>query len=240
MKSRKYNWITKFFVTVTLLFCGASALFAQAGMADSISAKKQSRFASQMNIDTTNNAKAGKVQSLKEIDTTSYIKIVDQKERKGLFSWRDSVIIPKRSAFYALIFPGLGQINNKDYWKLPIVYGAMGVSVYFFVHNTNNYNDARREIAYRMDKGQNTFQQEKYRNWDLSMVQGDRDYYKRFLDMTALLTIAGYGLQVMEANAAAHLKGFDISDDISLQVRPSAMPTLLGLAPGVTFAFKTK
>jgi hypothetical protein len=240
VNSNMTYWIKNTIALFLFLIFGASQLSAQPANDDSLNSRKQSRFASSMNIDTNKTANAQQAAELKEIDTTSYIQVVAQTERKGLFAWRDSVIIPKRSAFYALIFPGLGQINNKDYWKLPIVYGAMGVSVYFFVYNTSNYNDARREIAYRMDKGQHTYQQEKYRNWDIKMVQGDRDYYKRFLDMTALLTVAGYGLQVMEANAAAHLKGFDISDDISMQIRPSAMPTPMGLAPGLTLAFKTK
>lgn len=173
-----------------------------------------------------------------EFDSSSHIIVLPQEKRKGLFSWRDSVVIPKRSAFYSLIFPGLGQINNRDhlYIKLPIIYGLLGVGVYFFINNSTNYNDARREYAYRLDKG--TFLLPKYENFSLADVQGDRDYYKRFLDMTVLLSVAGYGLQVIEANAAAHLKGFDVSDDISMQIRPTGMPTPYGLVPGVTFAFK--
>ncbi|GEM_PF-528627 len=173
-------------------------------------------------------------------DSSSHIIVVPQEQRKGIFAWRDSVVIPKRSAFYSLIFPGLGQINNRDhlYIKLPIIYGLLGVGVYFFIDNSTNYNDARREYAYRLDKG--TFLLPKYENFSLADVQSDRDYYKRFLDMTVLLSVAGYGLQVIEANAAAHLKGFDVSDDISLQVRPTGMPTPYGIVPGVTFAFKLK
>lgn len=173
-----------------------------------------------------------------EFDSSSHIIVVPQEQRKGIFAWRDSVVIPKRSAFYSLIFPGLGQINNRDhlYIKLPIIYGLLGVGVYFFIDNSTNYNDARREYAYRLDKG--TFLLPKYENFSLADVQSDRDYYKRFLDMTVLLSVAGYGLQVIEANAAAHLKGFDVSDDISLQVRPTGMPTPYGIVPGVTFAFK--
>lgn len=171
-------------------------------------------------------------------DSSSHIIVLPPEQRKGIFSWRDSVVIPKRSAFYSLMFPGLGQINNRDhlYIKLPIIYGLLGVGIYFYIDNSTKYNDARREYAYRLDKG--TFLLPKYENFSLADIQGERDYYKRFLDMTVLLSVAGYGLQVIEANAAAHLKGFDVSDDISLQVRPTGMPTPYGFVPGVTFAFK--
>ncbi|OJV54921.1 MAG: hypothetical protein BGO31_16410 [Bacteroidetes bacterium 43-16] len=181
-----------------------------------------------------------KVASVIAFDSSSNIIVLPQEKRGGIFSWRDSVVIPKRSAFYSLMFPGLGQINNREqlYIKLPIIYGLLGAGIYFFIDNSTKYNDARREYAYRLDKG--TFLLPKYENFSLADVQGEKDYYKRFLDMTVLLSVAGYGLQVIEANAAAHLKGFDVSDDISLQIRPTGMPTPYGLVPGVTFAFKLR
>ena len=170
----------------------------------------------------------------------NHIVINPVKKRKGVFSWRDSVIIPKRSAYYALMFPGLGQLNNKDYWKLPIVYGLLGVGVYFFVDNSTNYNKARQEYAYRQDKGSTNFLYSKYQSYDMEAVAFDRDEYKRLLDLTVLLSVAGYGLQVMEANAAAHLKGFDISDDISMKIRPAAVPSPYGILPGISVAFNLK
>ncbi|HRP90317.1 MAG TPA: DUF5683 domain-containing protein [Edaphocola sp.] len=175
-------------------------------------------------------------------DTANHIIIKDQKNRKGWFSWRDSVIIPKRSAYYSLMFPGLGQINNKDYWKLPIIYGALGVGIYFYIDNSISYNEARAEYAFRLDKGgvSNDFLYPRYEAFTTTQVQEDRDWYKRWLDITVMVSVVGYALQVVEANSAAHLKGFDISDDISFKIKPSAVPSPYGIIPGIGLAFNIK
>lgn len=198
--------------------------------------KKKSRFQDKIIDDMSMDTAISDTNRLE----TNHIVINPVTLRKGLFSWRDSVIIPKRSAYYALMFPGLGQLNNRDYWKLPIVYGLLGAGVYFFVDNSTNYNKARQEYAYRQDKGANSFLYPKYQSYNLEAVAFDRDEYKRLLDMTVLLSIAGYGLQVMEANASAHLKGFDISDDISMKIRPTAVPSPYGILPGISVAFNFK
>lgn len=174
------------------------------------------------------------------IDTTGHIIEKPEKKRTSIFAWRDSVIIAKRSAYYSLVLPGTGQINNKDYWKLPLVYGALGAGAYFIVYNTNNYNDARREYAYRLDNPGGVLDQDKYGGFNTTQVGQDRDYYKRFLDISVIATVAIYGLQVMEANVSAHLKGFDVTDDISMQIKPSVMPTPYGVTPGIAFAFNLK
>lgn len=160
--------------------------------------------------------------------------------RKGIFSWRDSVIIPKRSAFYSLILPGAGQVNNGDYWKVPIIYAGLAVSTYFIITNNNAYNDARREYAFRIDNPAAVLIPNKYDGWTMTQVGQDRDYYKRLLDISVLASVAIYGLQVVEANAAAHLKGFDISDDISLRFHPTVIPVPWGIQPGFMVAFNFK
>ncbi len=232
---RGFKLFTFFVLLLSSLSC-----FAQDSLQEN---KAKPSFRDKINNDLAADAPTVKKDTLSvakpvEFDSSSHIIVVPQEQRKGIFAWRDSVVIPKRSAFYSLIFPGLGQINNRDqlYIKLPIIYGLLGVGIYFYIDNSTKYNDARREYAYRLDKG--TFLLPKYENFSITDVQNDRDYYKRFLDMTVLLSVAGYGLQVIEANAAAHLKGFDVSDDISMQVRPTGMPTPYGIVPGVTFAFK--
>lgn len=187
--------------------------------------------------DTIASTQAGPATS---IDTTNHILVKPIKNRTSIFAWRDSVVIAKRSAYYSLVLPGTGQINNRDYWKLPLVYGAIGAGAYFIVYNTNNYNDARREYAYRLDNPGGVLNQEKYGGFNTTQVGQDRDYYKRFLDISVIATVAIYGLQVMEANVSAHLKGFDVTDDISMQIKPSAMPTPYGVAPSVAFAFNLK
>lgn len=140
-------------------------------------------------------------------------------------------IIPKKSAMYAALVPGLGQIYNRSYWKVPIVYGLVAVSTYFVIYNTNGYNEFRSIYANRYN---NINTDKYYANYpQIEQIQYRRDSYKKQLDLTYMLSALGYLLQVVDANVDAHLKGFDISEDLSMQFRPSFQMTPMGVAPGV-------
>ncbi len=247
----KGKLIVMYKFVILLIVCAIYGMEANAAL-DSVSSNqfiaedtikpRKSVFADRMKFsesdDSTKTATAQP--ELKMMDTSNHIIVKPIEKRKSIFAWRDSTIIAKRSAYYSLVLPGAGQINNKDYWKVPLVYVAMGAGVYFIVTNNNSYNDARREYAFRLDNPNGVLNEDKYGGFNTTQVGQDRDYYKRFLDISVIATVAIYGLQVMEANVSAHLKGFDVSDDISMQIRPSAMPTPYGIAPGVTFAFNIK
>ncbi|WP_222166484.1 DUF5683 domain-containing protein [Edaphocola aurantiacus] len=168
---------------------------------------------------------------------SSAIVVLPETKRHGVFSWKDSVIIPKRSALYSMLFPGLGQLNNKQYWKLPVVYGLLGVGVYFFQDNLKNYNQFRLIYANRLN---NVYTDKYVGLYDDVRIKNERDYYKKYLDMTVLIGAVGYGLQIMDANVFAHLKNFDISNDIAFRIKPSFQPTPWGLSPGVGVAFLLK
>jgi hypothetical protein len=134
-------------------------------------------------------------------------------------------VTPKKTALFSAVVPGLGQFHNKQYWKIPVIYGLIGVSVYFLNDNIKNYNALRREIAGRESLDPNFIGNPDYRNYkDVQTLKDAQDYYRRNLDLTALLTAVGYTLQVIDAVVFAHLKGFDISDDISLNLRPVLTP----------------
>lgn len=130
---------------------------------------------------------------------------------------------PKKIALFSAVVPGLGQIYNKQYWRAGIVYVGVGAAIYFLQDNLRNYNAFRREYAGRTSNDPNyVIQFPEYDN--INTIKLARDYYRRNLDLTALLTGAGYLLQVVDAVVYAHLKGFDISEDISLRARPVIMP----------------
>lgn len=219
----------RFLLILLGIFCfGNAAVFAQINV-DSINAldtvrpRQTAKPSMRPGVDMNNILK----------DTQEHIIVKPVEVRRG-FGWKDTVIVPKRSAFYSILFPGLGQINNRQYWKLPIVYGLLGAGVYFFQDNLKNYNRFRRIYINR----KNLIFNDDYPYYDLQQIQNERDYYKKFLDITVLLTAVGYGLQIMDANVFAHLKGFDISDDISLQMKPSFQTTPLGISPGMGIALK--
>jgi hypothetical protein len=130
---------------------------------------------------------------------------------------------PKKIGLFSAIVPGLGQIKNKQYWKLPIVYALSGVSAYFLFDNIKNYNSFRKEYAMRLSgTPRSQWQYPEYSSSeDIKIIQ---DGYKQNLDLTVLLSVVGYTLQIIDAVVFAHLKNFDMSNEISLKVQPALYP----------------
>jgi hypothetical protein len=133
-------------------------------------------------------------------------------------------VTPKKTALFSAVVPGLGQFHNKQYWKVPVIYGLIGVSIYFLQDNIKNYNALRRELAGRASLDPDFKRNTNYEFYNDQQVKDAQDYYRRNLDLTALLTAVGYTLQVIDAVVFAHLKGFDISEDISLNLKPVLTP----------------
>jgi hypothetical protein len=153
---------------------------------------------------------------------------------------------PRKATIFAIAFPGGGQIYNRDYWKLPLVYGAFGGAVYAIRWNTLRYNDfltgykaffdlttgnPRTDITtvpvYLRDR-------EETRDLTLDQVRRGRTAYRRYRDYAYVISVGVYALAAVEANVAAHLKTFDISEDLTLRVEPSLFqPFVSGPTAGV-------
>jgi hypothetical protein len=134
---------------------------------------------------------------------------------------------PGKAALRSAILPGWGQIYNRKYWKLPIVYGALGTCGAIFFYNLGNYRDTR--FAYRVkfnmrEHGTDSalFAQIKPKLKPLS--EGSllfyRNQFRRDIDYSVLVFVLLWGLNVVDAAVDAHLKSFDVSPDLSLQVKP--------------------
>jgi hypothetical protein len=131
-------------------------------------------------------------------------------------------VTPKKAALFSAILPGLGQITNRHYWKLPIIYAGVGIAGYFIAFNSEKHNYYRKLYAGRLNNDPKYLEMDsRLTNENVKYLQ---DAYRRDLDLTVLLTAVGYGLQVMDAVVFAHLKNFDISEDISLRLKPTALP----------------
>ena len=139
---------------------------------------------------------------------------------------------PKKAALYSAILPGMGQAYNKQYWKLPIIYAGIGASGYFLIDNANQYQKYRKIYIARL-QGDNSDDLPYYSNDNIKTLQ---DAYKKYLDMTVLLTALGYTIQVLDALAAAHLRNFDVSPNISMRMQPVMTPN--GPAFGLVAHFK--
>src|SRR5690606_26608555 len=126
-------------------------------------------------------------------------------------------------------------IYNRQYWKLPIIYGAAGVAAYFINDNYQDYQTFRRVYYSRLGGDPEAWQD--FAEYDLETVRRAMDISRRYLDLSVLLTALGYTLQIIDAAVFAHLKNFDISSDISLRFQPVIIPNT-GLGMGLVMHFK--
>lgn len=121
---------------------------------------------------------------------------------------------PAKAAFYSAVLPGLGQAYNKSYWKIPLVYIAIGTPMYFYFDNNSQYNRYRDAFKSRLAG---------FENDEFIGVLSDDDLveaqklFRENRDLSLLLTIAAYILNIIDANVEAHLNQFNISDDLSLR-----------------------
>jgi hypothetical protein len=140
---------------------------------------------------------------------------------------KQKVYNPKVAARRSAIVPGLGQIYNKKYWKLPIIYGGLGVTRYIFVNNIKIYKEYKFAYSARIKAEPPTLDSTDYHQLDdiykvlsPNSIRSARDEFRRYVDYSALVFLLLWGLNVVDAAVDAHLKNFDISPDLSLQVRP--------------------
>jgi hypothetical protein len=131
---------------------------------------------------------------------------------------------PRIAMYRSAILPGWGQYTNKKYWKIPVVYAALGVTTYIFFYNTKQYRGARDAYANAIDgnaANDSLIPQPYYslKNQP-ERIRTFRNQVRQNVDYTVLFFILFWGLNVVDATVDAHLKTFDVSDDLSLQIRP--------------------
>jgi len=134
---------------------------------------------------------------------------------------------PRVAAIRSAIFPGLGQIYNKKYWKLPIVYAGIGITGYVFFDNIKTYKEYRFAYKARIDaqpptKDSTGYDQLKdiYKTLSPNTIRAARDEFRRYVDYSVLVFLLLWGLNVVDASVDAHLKSFDVSPDLSLHIKP--------------------
>ena len=124
---------------------------------------------------------------------------------------------PKKAALWALACPGLGQIYNKKYWKLPIVYGLMGAVVYFVAANAKKLREYNGYIRNVYDSVPNPSPVDQL---DVSEIETYRNTYRRNVQLASFGTVFVWGLSIVDAVVDAHLHSFDISDKLSMKIKP--------------------
>ena len=126
-------------------------------------------------------------------------------------------LAPSRAAFYSAVLPGLGQAYNKKYWKIPIIYGALGTGVLVYDDNNKNYKRARTAYKLRQQGKPDEFDG---MNGNIflsedALVSAQKSY-KKDRDLSLLVTVALYFLQILEASTNAHLLQHDVDNNLTL------------------------
>ena len=127
---------------------------------------------------------------------------------------------PAKAAFYAAAFPGLGQVYNKDYWKIPLVYGALGSTIYGAIRNSNDSERFRTAFKLRTAGRQDEFSSVDENGVITNILSDDalidaQDQLRRRRDLFILISVGVYVLQIIEANVDAHLSQYDVDDDLT-------------------------
>ena len=158
-------------------------------------------------------------------------------------------LAPSKAAFYSAVLPGLGQIYNRRYWKAPIVWGAIGAGVYLYIYNDDLY-DRFRTAFKRRRAG---FTDDEF--WDLTPeddifpetpaiadagLQDAQERYQRDRDLAMLVTIVLYALNIVDANVDAHLKQYNVDENLSLNVQPYLELTPISNEPNYGLAMRIK
>jgi len=145
---------------------------------------------------------------------------------------------PSKAAFYSAVFPGGGQAYNKKYWKVPLAWAAVGIPTYFYLNNNSEYKRYRK--AYKLRKTGLVDEFTLDDGTELISLTGLERAQKTLRgnrDLSLLVVIIGYVLQIVEASVNAHLLQFDASDNIT--VNPTIMSNTIKIeAPSVGFSFK--
>ena len=188
-----------------------------------------------------------KVSAQKREDSTLVKENVGQKEGNAITSSAvDSAIIrrfnPRKAAMKSAIFPGWGQYYNKKYWKIPIVWGGLGITTGVFFYNLKTYRQLRTAVILLSDTipSNDSLVDPRFRLLGVNSLRTYRNEYRQNIDYSVLVFLIIWGLNVVDATVDAHLKAFDISPDLSMKITPSLNSLYNGPGISLTFSLKDK
>ncbi|MEM7037597.1 MAG: DUF5683 domain-containing protein [Bacteroidota bacterium] len=131
---------------------------------------------------------------------------------------------PNKAARRSLVLPGWGQVYNRSWWKVPIIYGGFGAFAYFAVDNHRRYI-THRDIAIckLRDACNDTTAYPDFVLYDVNSVITIRDFHRRYRDFNIILGGLWYAIQVIDALVEAHLKDFNVTPDLSMRLKPDVI-----------------
>ena len=160
--------------------------------------------------------------------TSNLTDTIEQNTKKVEDTVKKVKSIASKAALRSAILPGLGQIYNKKYWKLPLVYGAIAIPVSLLSYNKTWYD--RTRFAYQVRSNQDTANYSQI--WrslkpiSTPSLKRYRNEFRKSMDLSVLYFLLAWGLNVVDATVDGHLRTFDISNDLSMEVKPYIPPNL--------------
>ena len=151
--------------------------------------------------------------------------------------------IPRIATRRSALIPGWGQAYNKEYWKIPIVYGIIAIPTVLYFYNDSYYKKTKFAYEARFkeankDSSDVQFIDAQLRNLSITSLQSYRNSFRRDRDYSILWFLVAWGLQVADATVFAHLKQFDVSDDLSMSITPLFNPQTKTPGLGLTLNLK--
>jgi len=143
----------------------------------------------------------------------------------------ETVHSPRKATIYSAVLPGLGQIYNRKYWKVPLVYGGFATLGYFINFNNEEYVKYRQAYSDIIDDDPNTssyeklpvnpgfFEPDKIGQFT-ERLKDAKDYWRRNRDLVVIGTVVFYAVNIIDASVDAHFFNFDISDDLTMNWAP--------------------
>lgn len=126
---------------------------------------------------------------------------------------------PQKASRLSAIVPGLGQVYNKQYWKLPVIYGGYAVIGHYIKFNNDMYHEFKNALTYEIDDDATTINP--FPNFSRNSLERNMDFWRRNRDMLIIFTGVYYLLNIVDAHIFAHLNEFDINNDLTVRIKPS-------------------
>ncbi len=142
---------------------------------------------------------------------------------------------PKKATLLSALLPGAGQVYNDKSWKVPILYAGILTDLYFVNYNNRRYVSFR-DALFALDKKEPN----QFPSLNRAALVRNVDYWRQNRDLTVLLLLGIYALNLVDANVDAHLSGFDISEDLALQVAPQLGTVSASNSMGVSLTLRFK
>jgi hypothetical protein len=185
-------------------------------------------------------------------DTTGKVVASSKVKKSGWIYKYDStgerIYEPRKAAILSAILPGLGQTYNRKYWKVPLAWAAVGIPIYTYIDNKNWYHKTQYALSViavgpndpnyqeMLDQVDPKLQYFVVNNKESSLTNY-RNEFRKDMDYSILFTLLFWGLNVVDATVDAHLKGFNVNDNLTMQIRPAiTSPQSIGVSIVFKFA----